>query len=117
MAEELSFSLHSGDCSIQKPAPGHRNVHHQVGVRRHSARPPMGPEFREGNTLGDEHKHCFRAKFFRQYRLFFRYHTRSKGDCVCMVNDEDTRRACEGCDDAVFRKMFESGKPPDDRNQ
>ena len=32
------------------------------------------------------------------------------------VNDEDTRRAFERSDDAyrVFRKMLESGHPPDD---
>ena len=32
------------------------------------------------------------------------------------VNDEDTKRAYEGSDDAyqVFRKMLESGHPPDD---
>src|SRR5512135_98153 len=35
---------------------------------------PTRPEYRQGNTLGDEHKHWFRAKFFQQYRLFFRYH-------------------------------------------
>lgn len=32
------------------------------------------------------------------------------------VNDEDTKRAYESSDDAyrVFRKMLESGHPPDD---
>ncbi|MBW2709593.1 MAG: type II toxin-antitoxin system YhaV family toxin [Deltaproteobacteria bacterium] len=25
-------------------------------------------------TLGNNHKHWFCAKFFQQYRLFFRYH-------------------------------------------
>jgi toxin YhaV len=35
------------------------------------------------------------------------------------VNDEDTKRAYESCDDAyrVFRKILESGHPPDDWNQ
>ena len=33
---------------------------------------PTRPEYRQGNTLGDDHKHWFRAKFFQQYRLFFR---------------------------------------------
>ena len=35
------------------------------------------------------------------------------------VNDEDTKRAYESSDDAyrVFRKMLESGHPPDDWNQ
>jgi toxin YhaV len=39
---------------------------------------PTRPEYRQGNTLGDAHKHWFRAKFFQQYRLFFRYHALSK---------------------------------------
>jgi len=35
------------------------------------------------------------------------------------VNDEDTKRAYENSDDAyrVFRKMLESGRPPDDWDQ
>ena len=35
------------------------------------------------------------------------------------VNDEGTKRACESSDDAyrVFRKMLESGHPPDDWEQ
>lgn len=32
---------------------------------------PSRPDYRQGNTLGAEHKHWFRAKFFQQYRLFF----------------------------------------------
>ena len=35
---------------------------------------PTRPEYRRGNTLGEDRKHWFRAKFFQQYRLFFRYH-------------------------------------------
>lgn len=35
---------------------------------------PMRKEYRQGSTLGDDYKHWFRAKFFQQYRLFFRYH-------------------------------------------
>ena len=35
------------------------------------------------------------------------------------VNDDDTKRAYESSDDAyrVFRKMLESGHPPDDWDQ
>ncbi len=67
---------------------------------------PMRPEYRQGNTLGDDHKHWFRAKFFQQYRLFFRYHAPSKVIVLAWVNDEDTKRAYESSDDAyrVFRK-------------
>ncbi|SCC93461.1 conserved hypothetical protein [Thiomonas sp. X19] len=39
---------------------------------------PTRPEYRQGNTLGEDHKHWFRGKFFQQYRLFFRYHAPSK---------------------------------------
>ncbi|HIB3298119.1 type II toxin-antitoxin system YhaV family toxin [Pseudomonas aeruginosa] len=51
---------------------------------------PTRPEYRQGGTLGDEHKHWFRAKFFQQYRLFFRYHAPSKVIVFAWVNDEDT---------------------------
>ncbi|MCC5874011.1 MAG: type II toxin-antitoxin system YhaV family toxin [Gammaproteobacteria bacterium] len=77
---------------------------------------PARPEYRQGGTLGDGHKHWFRAKFFQQYRLFFRYHAPSKVIVYAWVYDEDTKRAYESRDDAyrVFRKMLESGHPPDD---
>jgi toxin YhaV len=80
---------------------------------------PSRAEYRQGNALGEDHKHWFRAKFFQQYRLFFRYHATSKIIVYAWVNDEDTRRAYESSDDAyrVFRKMLESGHPPDDWNQ
>jgi len=80
---------------------------------------PGRPEYRQGNTLGDEHRHWFRAKFFQQYRLFFRYHAASRIIVFAWVNDEDTRRAYENGDDAyrVFRRMLDSGRPPDDWQQ
>ena len=80
---------------------------------------PSRAEYRQGNTLGDDHKHWFRTKFFQQYRLFFRYHAPSKVIVLAWVNDEDTKRAYESSDDAyrVFRKMLESGQPPDDWDQ
>lgn len=80
---------------------------------------PSRAEYRQGNTLGEAHKHWFRAKFFQQYRLFFRYHASSKVIVYAWVNDEDTKRAYESSDDAyrVFRRMLESGHPPDDWGQ
>jgi len=39
---------------------------------------PTLPKYRQGGTLGDEYKHWFRAKFYQQYRLFFRFHKESK---------------------------------------
>jgi toxin YhaV len=80
---------------------------------------PTRSEYRQGNTLGGQHKHWFRAKFFQQYRLFFRYHAGSKVIVFAWVNDDQTKRAFESSNDAyrVFRKMLESGHPPDDWDQ
>ena len=77
---------------------------------------PTRPEYRQGGTLDDAHKHWFRAKFFQQYRLFFRYHAAAKVLVFAWVNDDDSKRAYESSDDAyrVFRKMLEGGHPPDD---
>ena len=79
---------------------------------------PTRPEYRQGSTLGPEHRHWFRAKFFHQYRLFFRFHLDSKILVLAWVNDESTKRAYESHDDAykVFRKMLASGHPPNDWN-
>lgn len=76
---------------------------------------PTRPEFRQGDTLGDEHKHWFRAKFFQQYRLFFRYSLDAKVIVYAWVNDEDSKRAYGSADDAyrTFRRMLKSGVPPD----
>jgi toxin YhaV len=75
---------------------------------------PGRAEYRQGGTLGDERKHWFRAKFFQQYRLFFRFHKESKIIVYAWVNDEDSKRAYESGDDAyrVFRKILEDGHPP-----
>lgn len=80
---------------------------------------PARVEYRQGGTLGDDRKHWFRAKFFQQYRLFFRYHAAAQMIVYVWVNDEDTKRAYESSDDAYrcFRKMLESGHPPDDWSQ
>lgn len=77
---------------------------------------PTRREYRQGTTLGDDYKHWFRAKFFQQYRLFFRYHQESKIILLAWVNDEKSKRAYESNTDAykVFKKMLESGHPPDD---
>jgi toxin YhaV len=77
---------------------------------------PTRSDYRQGTTLGDDHKHWFRATFFQQYRLFFRYHLESKIIVYAWVNDENSKRAYESSTDAyrVFKKMLESGYPPDD---
>ena len=81
-------------------------------------RDPTAAEFRQGDTLGPKYKHWFRAKFFMQYRLFFRFHVGSKVIALGWVNDEDTKRAYGTKDDAyrVFSKMLATGHPPDDWN-
>ena len=83
------------------------------------AQDPTRAEYRLGHTLGDEHKHWFRAKFFQQYRLFFRFHAPSKVLVLAWLNDEGTKRAYESSDDAyrVFQKMLASGHPPNDWEQ
>lgn len=79
---------------------------------------PTLNDYRQGTTLGDEYKHWFRAKFFQQYRLFFRYHQQGKIIVYAWVNDENTKRAYQSKTDAyrVFQKMLESGHPPDNWN-
>lgn len=75
---------------------------------------PTRAEYRQGSTLGEQYKHWFRAKFFQQYRLFFRYHAQSKILVLGWVNDEDSKRAYDSDTDAylVFTKMLKNGRPP-----
>ena len=70
--------------------------------------------YHPSSTLGDENKHWFRAKFFQQYRLFFRFYTESKIIVYAWVNDERNKRAYDKKSDAyrVFEKMLKSGNPP-----
>ncbi|MEO1432113.1 MAG: type II toxin-antitoxin system YhaV family toxin [Cyanobacteria bacterium J06633_8] len=77
---------------------------------------PTRNEYRQGVTLGEDYKHWFRAKFFQQYRLFFRYHQASKIIVFAWVNDENSKRAYDSKTDAyrVFRKMLDNEHPPDD---
>lgn len=76
---------------------------------------PTRSEYRLGTTLGNEYKHWFRAKFFQQYRLFFRYHLSSKIIVLAWVNDEDSKRSYGSNTDAyqVFKKMLDTNCPPD----
>ncbi len=77
---------------------------------------PNQPLYRQGGTLGDNNKHWFRAKFFQQYRLFFRFDTRAKVIIYAWVNDDKTLRAYGSKTDAyrVFKGMLEDGNPPSD---
>jgi toxin YhaV len=80
---------------------------------------PARSEYRQGNALGDENRHWFRARFFQQYRLFFRFHAGAKVIVFAWVNDEATKRAYESADDAyrVFGRMLDGGRPPTDWDQ
>ena len=78
---------------------------------------PIRPEYRQGGTLGDGRRHWFRAKFGGgRFRLFFRYSTSAKIIVFAWVNDETTLRTYGSKSDAyaTFRKMLDSGDPPDD---
>ena len=80
-------------------------------------RDPLAPEFRQGNTLGREHRHWFRAKFAgNRFRLFFRADSQARVIVYAWVNDRDTlRKAGAGTDPyAVFGRMLAAGNPPDD---
>lgn len=79
---------------------------------------PTRDIYRQGDTLGNDYKHWFRAKFLQQFRLFFRFQRSTGGGTIILawVNDDTTLRAYESGADAyiVFRKMLERGNPPDD---
>lgn len=79
---------------------------------------PTLSAYRQGSTLGAHHKHWFRAKFFQQYRLFFRFHSQSRIIVYAWVNDEASKRAYSSKTDSyrVFERMLASGRPPNDWN-
>jgi toxin YhaV len=75
---------------------------------------PAATEFRLGKTLPQEYRHWRRAKFFQQYRLFFRYDSKSRVIIYSWFNDDENLRAYESQNDAyiTFKKMLAKGKPP-----
>lgn len=78
---------------------------------------PTATVYRQGSTLGEAHKHWFRAKFGNgRFRLFFRYDSSAKVIIFAWVNDETTLRTYGGKTDAykVFRGMLDDGSPPSD---
>lgn len=78
---------------------------------------PSATVYRQGSTLGDAHRHWFRAKFGNgRFRLFFRYDSKAKVIIFAWVNDETTLRAYGSKSDAysVFRGMLDNNNPPDD---
>ncbi|MXX08352.1 MAG: type II toxin-antitoxin system YhaV family toxin [Synechococcus sp. SB0667_bin_8] len=87
-------------------------------VREVIPRDPGRADFRQGLTLGPEHRHWRRAKFFQQYRLFFRFHQDRRVIVLAWVNDETTKRAYGTKSHAcrVFQGMLRRGHPPNDRD-
>jgi toxin YhaV len=83
-------------------------------VRDVISRDPNGPEFRQGNTLGPDNRHWFRAKFHGRYRLFYRFSTEHKMIVYAWVNDEGKLRKPGSRTDpyVVFKAMLENGDPP-----
>jgi toxin YhaV len=77
-------------------------------------RDPNAAEFRQGDTLGPDNRHWFRAKFHQRYRLFFRFSSQEKVIVYVWMNDESTLRKAGSRTDAyaVFKSMLESGDPP-----
>jgi toxin YhaV len=77
-------------------------------------RDPNASEFRQGNTLGVDNRHWFRAKFHQRYRLFYRFSSQEKVIIYVWVNDEDSLRKAGSKTDpyAIFRNMLASGNPP-----
>lgn len=78
---------------------------------------PTATVCRQGSTLGNTHKHWFRAKFGNgRFRLFFRYDSTAKIIIFAWVNDESTLRTYGAKTDAykIFKGMLDDGNPPDD---
>lgn len=83
-------------------------------------RDPARKEFRQGQTLGENRKHWFRAKFGGgRFRLFFRYRTDVRLILYAWVNDENSLRTYGSRTDAyaVFGRMLDDGNPPDEWDQ
>jgi toxin YhaV len=83
-------------------------------IREIIPRDPKAAEFRQGNTLGKDNRHWFRAKFHERYRLFYRFATKEKVIVYAWINDEKTLRKAGSKTDpyTVFRGMLEAGDPP-----
>jgi toxin YhaV len=88
-------------------------------IRETIPRKPGAAEFRQGNTLGSDNRHWFRAKFHERYRLFYRFSSREKVIIYAWVNDERTLRKSGSRTDPyrVFRAMLQAGDPTNTMEQ
>jgi toxin YhaV len=82
-------------------------------------RDPNASEFRQGNTLGEDNRHWFRAKFHERYRLFYRFSSQDRVIIYAWVNDEESLRRAGAKTDpyTIFRNMLASGNPPSSMRQ
>jgi len=80
---------------------------------------PNASEFRQGNTLGEDNRHWFRAKFHERFRLFYRFSSKEKIIIYAWINDELTLRKRGAKTDVyqVFQGMLEAGNPPSSFDQ
>jgi toxin YhaV len=109
--EQLSISqpdTYRGHPKTKLLATVHRIVMESI------PRNPSAPEFRQGDTLGPDNRHWFRAKFHQRYRLFFRFSTKDKVIVYVWMNDEFTLRKAGSKTDpySVFKSMLNAGDPP-----
>jgi toxin YhaV len=120
--EQQLYTLTEAVEKLSKSAPENCSSHPKTKllaairqlVRENIPRNPSGPEFRQGDTLGPDNRHWFRAKFHQRYRLFFRFSTKERVIVYVWMNDESTLRKAGSRTDpySIFRKMLSSGDPP-----
>lgn len=79
---------------------------------------PAREEYRQGNSLGQAHRHWRWARIGRHFRLFFRYDSKARVIVYAWVNDMRTLRApgSQSDPDAMFEKTLGQGNPSDDGN-
>jgi toxin YhaV len=77
-------------------------------------RDPNAAEFRQGNTLGPDNRHWFRAKFHQRFRLFYRFSSKDKVLVYALMSDELTLRKSGSKTDPyrVFSDLLKGGDPP-----
>jgi toxin YhaV len=78
---------------------------------------PAHEKYRQGDTLGKDRKHWFRAKFGNgRFRLFFRFSSAHRIIVFAWVNDAASLRTFGSKTDAyrVFKAMLDDGNPPED---
>jgi toxin YhaV len=109
---EVIAAKSSGEEGVHRKAKLLAAIRHLIFVA--IPRNPNLAEFRQGNTLGKEYRHWFRAKFHQRYRLFYRFSSEKKIIVYVWMNDEGTLRKAGSKTDPyqVFRAKLETGNPP-----